>query len=198
MDGQRIGSRCQLVAEHAIERRQHGFTSPRRRFLAHQRHHASQHGIDRAACQPRHAFDAAIHQPGNSQRAHTAATGRSINEFSAQRAKERRHRLVHIALHVFSQPGHAQRRLRGQLRQPLNIRKMQIGGQLRKAGFGLLGRLGGVHAPIVRSLQGLRQPFVTAENYYHLNSCLRPPSLRISLFSLKIYRFKASSGARLR
>ena len=181
-DGQRIGSRCQLVAEHAIQGRQHGFAPPRRGLLAHQRHHAREHRIDRAARQPRHAFYAAVHQPGNSQRADTAAAGRTINEFRAQRAKEGRHRLVHIALHVFSQPGHAQRRLRGQLRQPLNIRKMQVGRQLRKAGWGRWSRFLGVHAPIVRSLQGLRQRCKTAENHYHLNSWLRPSSLRISLF----------------
>ena len=55
---------------------------------------------------------------------------RAVDEPGAQRSKKRRHGFIDIALHGFSQPGNAQRALRGELRQPLNVRDMQVTGEL--------------------------------------------------------------------
>ena len=83
--------------------------------------------------------------------------GLCIDEFRACRAKKGGDRPVHLAVHVFSQPGDAQRGLRGQLRQSLDVGGMQVAGQAGNDGCSLAGRGGGAHAPIVRSLPRLRQ-----------------------------------------
>ena len=79
----------------------------------------------------------ALHQPGHAQRANNAAAGCIINKFSAQQTQERRHCLVHIAWTFSANHATPQRRLRGQLRQPLNVGKMQVSQQLRKPGLGV-------------------------------------------------------------
>jgi len=91
----------------SIDSRQHRFTLWRRagrvKALGDQRRGFGQSGIHGDARHPRDALDAAIHQFGNATGFNATATRRSIHKFGPQRPKRRGHRLVHIALHAFSQ-----------------------------------------------------------------------------------------------
>jgi hypothetical protein len=120
---------CKLVAQHAVQCRQHGLALRCRSLLARQRRRARQQGIGRAACQPRHALDAAVDKACDAAAPHAAAARHAVNKLCAQRPKRRGDSFVHIALHGFSQAGDAQGGLRRQLRQPLNVGDMQPGGQ---------------------------------------------------------------------